>query len=84
MQTIFWILIFFGTFFIMEFNAWFTHKYVMHGFGWFLHKDHHHPHDNNFEKNDFYFVSLHKIDDKLDIQILNTVKKAIKSHDRKH
>ena len=28
--------------------------------------------------------SLHKIDDKLDIQILNTVKKAIKSHDRKH
>ena len=25
----------------MEFVAWFTHKYVMHGFLWFLHKDHH-------------------------------------------
>ena len=27
----------------MEFMAWFTHKYVMHGFLWNLHFDHHKP-----------------------------------------
>ncbi|ARV10642.1 beta-carotene hydroxylase [Winogradskyella sp. PC-19] len=57
MQTFLWILIFFGTFFIMEFNAWFTHKYVMHGFLWSLHKDHHHKdHDSWFERNDAFFI----------------------------
>ena len=25
----------------MEFVAWFAHKYIMHGFLWSLHKDHH-------------------------------------------
>ena len=29
------------TFLFMEFVAWFAHKYIMHGFLWFLHKDHH-------------------------------------------
>jgi beta-carotene 3-hydroxylase len=29
------------TFLAMEFMAWFTHKFVMHGFLWYLHKDHH-------------------------------------------
>ena len=57
MQTVFWILIFLGTFFIMEFNAWFTHKYIMHGFLWSLHKDHHHKdHDSWFERNDAFFI----------------------------
>ncbi|MUU79768.1 sterol desaturase family protein [Winogradskyella endarachnes] len=57
MQTIFWIIIFLGTFFIMEFNAWFTHKYIMHGFLWSLHKDHHHKdHDSWFERNDTFFI----------------------------
>ena len=57
MQTVFWILIFFGTFFIMEFNAWFTHKYIMHGFLWSLHKDHHHKdHNSWFERNDAFFI----------------------------
>ncbi|MBF8151323.1 sterol desaturase family protein [Winogradskyella sp. F6397] len=57
MQTVFWILIFLGTFFIMEFNAWFTHKYIMHGFLWNLHKDHHQKdHDSWFERNDAFFV----------------------------
>ena len=57
MQTFFWLLIFFGTFFIMEFNAWFTHKYIMHGFLWSLHKDHHHKdHDSWFERNDAFFI----------------------------
>jgi len=51
------LLIFFGTFSIMEFMAWFTHKYVMHGFLWTLHKDHHHKdHDSWWERNDLFFV----------------------------
>ncbi|SDH36377.1 sterol desaturase family protein [Winogradskyella thalassocola] len=57
MQIAFWILIFLATFFIMEFNAWFTHKYIMHGFLWNLHKDHHHKdHDSWFERNDAFFI----------------------------
>ncbi|MCA0132357.1 sterol desaturase family protein [Winogradskyella alexanderae] len=57
MQIVFWILIFLATFFIMEFNAWFTHKYIMHGFLWGLHKDHHHKdHDSWFERNDAFFI----------------------------
>ena len=41
MDILFWIIVFLTTFFFMEFMAWFTHKYVMHGFLWSLHKDHH-------------------------------------------
>lgn len=41
MKVALWILIFLATFCFMEFMAWFTHKYVMHGFLWSLHKDHH-------------------------------------------
>ncbi len=44
------------TFFFMEFVAWFTHKYVMHGFLWVLHKDHHQKEPGFFEKNDAFFV----------------------------
>ncbi|WP_439569258.1 sterol desaturase family protein [Sphingopyxis sp.] len=36
----------------MEFVAWGSHKYIMHGFGWAWHRDHHEPHDKMFEKND--------------------------------
>ena len=57
MQVFLWILIFLTTFFIMEFNAWFTHKYIMHGFLWSLHKDHHQKdHDSWFERNDAFFI----------------------------
>ncbi len=57
MHTLFWILIFLGTYCFMEFMAWFTHKYVMHGFLWSLHKDHHKKdHDSWFERNDAFFV----------------------------
>lgn len=57
MKTLFWILIFLGTFGFMEFMAWFTHKYIMHGFLWGLHKDHHHKdHDSWFERNDAFFI----------------------------
>ena len=49
-------LIIIATFFFMEFVAWFTHKYVMHGFGWYFHKDHHVPHKHPLEKNDVFFL----------------------------
>lgn len=38
----------------MEGVAWASHKYVMHGFGWGWHRDHHEPHDRKLEKNDLY------------------------------
>jgi len=41
---------------VMEFVAWSSHKYVMHGFGWGWHRDHHEPHDRFLEKNDLYAV----------------------------
>ena len=45
------------TFFFMEFVAWFTHKYIMHGFLWALHKDHHQvDKDKTFQKNDYFFL----------------------------
>ena len=40
----------------MEFVAWFTHKYIMHGFLWVLHKDHHQKEPGIFEKNDSFFI----------------------------
>lgn len=50
------ILITLAAFLTMEFVAWFTHKYIMHGLLWILHKDHHHKESNGFfEHNDFFF-----------------------------
>ena len=40
----------------MEIIAIITHKYLMHGPGWFLHKSHHIKNNNKFELNDFYFI----------------------------
>jgi len=40
----------------MEFVAWFAHKYVMHGFLWYLHKDHHQHEPGFWEKNDAFFL----------------------------
>jgi beta-carotene 3-hydroxylase len=43
----------------MEFIAWFAHKYIMHGFLWNWHEDHHKPHfekEGFFEKNDLFFL----------------------------
>ncbi|HAB28844.1 MAG TPA: carotene hydroxylase, partial [Xanthomarina gelatinilytica] len=46
-----------GTFSLMELVTWLTHKYVMHGFLWYLHADHHQPkYPHVFEKNDAFFV----------------------------
>jgi beta-carotene 3-hydroxylase len=53
-------LIYFGivllTFLIMEAVTWLTHRYVMHGFLWYLHEDHHRKGPGFFEKNDWFFV----------------------------
>ena len=47
------------TFITMEGVTWCVHKYVMHGFLWYLHADHHQPkYQAIFEKNDFFFVML--------------------------
>lgn len=51
-----YVLLIFSTFFFMEFVAWFTHKYVMHGIGWYFHKDHHQHKPGFFEKNDVFFL----------------------------
>jgi len=57
MTTLIWIAVFLGTFCGMEFMAWATHKYVMHGFLWSLPKDHHNKdHDSWFERNDAFFI----------------------------
>ena len=40
----------------MEFVAWASHKYIMHGFGWAWHRDHHEPHDKALEKNDLFAI----------------------------
>lgn len=52
------ILIFLLSFVAMEFVAWFTHKFIMHGFLWYLHEDHH-THENAsdiLERNDSFFL----------------------------
>jgi beta-carotene 3-hydroxylase len=53
-----YILITILTTFAMEFVAWFAHKYVMHGFLWSWHEDHHKPHtvEGFFQKNDLFFL----------------------------
>lgn len=41
----------------MECVAWFAHKYLMHGFFWNLHHDHHRKEGHGFlEKNDYFFL----------------------------
>ncbi|MDW3196626.1 MAG: beta-carotene hydroxylase [Cytophagales bacterium] len=43
-----------GTFFFMEGIAWFTHKYIMHGFLWSWHRSHHKVHPHPLEMNDLF------------------------------
>lgn len=51
------IVLFIGVFLFMEFVAWSNHKYIMHGFLWHLHADHHKKdHNGWFEYNDWFFV----------------------------
>lgn len=45
-----------ATFLLMEAITWLTHRYVMHGFLWSLHKDHHQPAGGFWERNDLFAV----------------------------
>lgn len=50
-------IILFTIFILMECATWVIHKYVMHGFLWVLHRDHHdHSTEGSLEKNDYFFV----------------------------
>ncbi|RUT32764.1 beta-carotene hydroxylase [Arsenicitalea aurantiaca] len=40
----------------MEWFAAFSHKYIMHGWGWGWHRSHHEPHEGMLEENDLYAV----------------------------
>jgi beta-carotene 3-hydroxylase len=56
---IIYVLATLGAYVGMEFMAWFTHKYVMHGLLWKWHEDHHQPkHAKHgfWEKNDRFFL----------------------------
>ena len=48
--------VFVGFILIMEAVAWLTHRYVMHGWLWSLHRSHHEPRLGAFEKNDWFAV----------------------------
>ena len=42
----------------MELFAWAAHKYIMHGWGWGWHRDHHEPHTGLLERNDLYAAAF--------------------------
>jgi len=44
------------TYTLMEGITWCTHKFVMHGWMWYFHEDHHQPRGGFFEKNDAFFL----------------------------
>ncbi|SRR5690554_605034 len=51
------LLIVLGVFLVMEGATWVIHKYVMHGFLWVLHRDHHdHSSEGPLERNDLFFA----------------------------
>ena len=56
MIALYYILVLAGVFLIMEGITWCTHRFVMHGFLWYLHKDHHQVRPGFFEKNDAFFI----------------------------
>ena len=56
---LFYLAVVLVTVLIMEFVAWSAHKYLMHGWLWIWHEDHHKPHyekEGFFEKNDLFFL----------------------------
>ena len=54
MIYLWYVSLIFIAFGAMEAIAWALHKYVMHGFLWHMHEDHHRPHDHHLEKNDLF------------------------------
>jgi beta-carotene 3-hydroxylase len=56
MLVVYYLLVLIGTFIVMEGITWLTHRFVMHGFLWYLHEDHHRVRPGFFEKNDSFFI----------------------------
>ena len=57
MTILYYVSITLMTYALMEAVTWLTHKYIMHGFLWGLHADHHQPkYKHIFEKNDLFFL----------------------------
>ena len=57
MEVLIYIAITLVTFLLMECVTWLTHKFVMHGFMWYFHEDHHQPkYPDTFERNDIFFI----------------------------
>ena len=50
------LVLFVATVLGMEAIAYVAHRWVMHGWGWFLHASHHRPRHGPFEANDWYAV----------------------------
>ena len=51
------VLLYLTSFIGMELVAWFTHKFIMHGFLWKWHQDHHVPNPKaHLQKNDYFFL----------------------------
>jgi beta-carotene 3-hydroxylase len=63
----------------MEWVAWFTHKYVMHGFLWVLHADHHRPTGRGWQKNDLFALFFASISMALIIGGLRTHQMSVAS-----
>ena len=55
MSALLYVLVVLIVFLLMEGITWATHKWVMHGFLWYLHRDHHQVEPGFFEKNDAFF-----------------------------
>ncbi len=58
MIVIFYIFVTLFSVLAMEFVAWTAHRFLMHGFLWIWHEDHHKPHTVHgfFQKNDLFFL----------------------------
>ena len=56
MNWLIYIGIIVATFALMEGLTWCIHRFIMHGFLWVLHKDHHQKEPGIFEKNDAFFL----------------------------
>jgi beta-carotene 3-hydroxylase len=58
LEVVFYLAFIIGIFVAMEGVAWLLHRYVMHGFGWYVHEDHHRYTKGRFEKNDLFGLTF--------------------------
>ena len=52
------VLLFIGSFLLMELVSYASHRWVMHGFGMAWHRSHHAPPKGRFERNDLFPLSF--------------------------